>query len=75
MLSFARSARFRSTVVIPAPMRRAVVLPVVVLTRAAALILTRAARVLPVAEPRRAAEPRVTAAETWAKSCLRRHKS
>ena len=58
-------------------MRRAVVPPVVVLTRAAALILTKAARVLPVAEPRRAvalrrvAEPRVTP-ETWAKACLRR---
>ena len=71
MLSFARSARFRSTVVISAPTRRAVVPPVVVLTRAAA-------RVLPVAEPRRAAalrkaaEPRRAAAATWAKACLRR---
>ena len=72
MLSFARSARFRSTAAIPAPKRRAVVPPVVV--------LTRAARVLPVAEPRRAvalrraAEPKATP-ETWAKACLRRHKS
>ena len=53
--SDARSARFRSTAAISAPTRRA---PQAVVTqlRAAALTPARAAQVLPVVEPKKAAE-------------------
>ena len=74
--NFARSARFRSTAVIPALMRQAVVPPVVALTRVV-LVLTRVVPAQPVTIPRvvaalrRVAAPKVTPA-TWAKACLRR---